>query len=58
MEKIAKLFPAYLMNPANRETFDSRNFCRLQAYYAYYAQGHREGGSGGQESHWKISALS
>jgi len=30
MEKIAKLFPAYLMNPANRETFHPRNFCRLR----------------------------
>ena len=34
MEKIAKLFPAYLMNPANRETFHPRNFCRLW-YEAY-----------------------
>ena len=30
MEKIAKLFPTYLMNPANRKTFHPRNFCRLQ----------------------------
>ena len=30
MEKIAKLFPAYLTNPANRETFHPRNFCRLR----------------------------
>ena len=30
MEKIAKLFLAYLMNPANRETFHPRNFCRLR----------------------------
>ena len=34
MEKIAKLFPAYLMNPANRETFHPRNFCRLRYMYA------------------------
>ena len=26
MEKITKLFPAYLMSPANHETFHSRNF--------------------------------
>jgi len=30
MEKIAKLFPTYLMSPANRETFHPRNFCRLR----------------------------
>ena len=30
MEKIAKLFPAYLMSPANHETFHPRNFCRLR----------------------------
>ena len=30
MEKIVKLFPAYLMNPANRETFHPQNFCRLR----------------------------
>ena len=30
MEKIEKLFPAYLMNPANLETFHPRNFCRLR----------------------------
>jgi len=29
-KKIAKLFPAYLMNPADRETFHPRNFCCLQ----------------------------
>ena len=28
--KIVKLFPAYLMNPVNRETFHPRNFCRLR----------------------------
>ena len=30
MEKIAKLFPTYLMNPANHETFHPRNFCHLR----------------------------
>jgi len=29
-KKIAKLFPAYLMNPANCETFHPRNFCRYK----------------------------
>jgi len=33
MEKIAKLFPTYLMNPANRETLHPRNFCHLRYYY-------------------------
>jgi len=28
--KNRETFPAYLMNPANRETFHPRNFCRLQ----------------------------
>ena len=27
--KIAKLFPTYLMNPANRQTFHPQNFCHL-----------------------------
>ena len=30
MEKTAKLFPTYLMNPANRKTFHPQNFCHLQ----------------------------
>ena len=30
MEKIAQLFPAYLMNPANHENFHPQNFCRLR----------------------------
>jgi len=30
MEKSAKPFPTYLMNPANRETFHPRNFYRLR----------------------------
>ena len=30
MDKIVKLFPAYLMNPENRETFHPWNFCRLR----------------------------
>ena len=30
MEKIAKLYPTYLMNPANHETFHPQNFCHLR----------------------------
>ena len=30
MDKTAKLFPTYLMNPANRKTFYPQNFCHLQ----------------------------
>ena len=30
MEKIVKLFPTNLINPANRKTFHPQNFCRLR----------------------------
>jgi len=33
IEKIVKLFPTYLMNPANHETFHPQNLCCLRYVY-------------------------